>query len=177
MGFYCTTMESLQSIERPVSEVETLFYGKQILRLFDDSIGSANLDFDAIFTKTLLSRTSVKAVSSPAGKASSARASMGKPTPAESWKAWLQCAAAFCTFFSTWGLLNTYGKTTFQLQCKTARISVDCDKVLFRPITRSRSSSPPQHRRYPGSVHCKPASSCWARYTLALYTTGAFSVL
>lgn len=23
---------------------------------------------------------------------------------------WLQCAAGFCVFFNTWGLLNTFGK-------------------------------------------------------------------
>jgi hypothetical protein len=31
------------------------------------------------------------------------------PPPDGGFTAWLQCAAGFCVFFNTWGLLNSFG--------------------------------------------------------------------
>ena len=31
------------------------------------------------------------------------------PVPDGGFVAWLQCAAGFCIFFNTWGLLNSFG--------------------------------------------------------------------
>ena len=86
---------------------EPSFCRDHILSMFGEDSG--DLDFDRSFDWVLASRSSIseEGIDTPHNQPSENAMST---TQEEGLSAWIQCAAAFCVFFVTWGLLNTYGK-------------------------------------------------------------------
>ena len=90
-------------------------YRDHVLSMFSEDSG--DLDFDRSFDWVLASRSSVSEEDMDASHDQPSE-NATSTTHEEGLSAWIQCAAAFCVFFVTWGLLNTYGKPISKLKHK-----------------------------------------------------------